>query len=101
MNKQIEANRTETATLAEDARAFPTATADVRGEKVEEARRRLATALERGREICGRVREKVVEGAKATDKAVRKHPYQAIGIVLSVGALLGYLVGARRSRNDD
>ena len=99
MNKQIEANRTETATLAEDARAFLTATADVGGGKVEEARRRLAAALERSKELCGRVREKFVEGAKATDEAVHKHPYQAIGIVLGVGALLGYLVGVRRSRN--
>jgi ElaB/YqjD/DUF883 family membrane-anchored ribosome-binding protein len=101
MNKQIEANRTETATLAEDARSFLTATADVGGGKVEEARRRLAAALERSKELCGRVREKFVEGAKATDEAVHKHPYQAIGIALGVGALLGYLVALRRSRNHD
>lgn len=101
MNKQIEANRTETATLAEDARAFLTATADVGGGKVEEARRRLATALERGREICGRLREKFVAGAKATDGAVHKHPYQAIGVALGVSALLGCLVAFRRSRNHD
>jgi ElaB/YqjD/DUF883 family membrane-anchored ribosome-binding protein len=84
MNKQIEANRNDTTTLA-----------------VAEDRNCLATALERGREVCGRVREKVVEGAKATDEAVRKHPYQAIGIVLGVASLLGYLVGVRHSRNHD
>jgi len=101
MNKQIEANKTETATLAEDARAFLTATAEVGGGRIEEARRRLAATLERSRELCGKVREKFVEGAKATDLAVHKHPYQAIGIALGVGALLGYLVGFRRSRNHD
>jgi ElaB/YqjD/DUF883 family membrane-anchored ribosome-binding protein len=101
MNNTIQANRNETTTIEEDARALLTATADVGGEKVAEARQRLAAALERGREICGRVREKVVEGAKATDAAIHMHPYQAMGIALGVGALLGYVVVLRRSRNHD
>jgi ElaB/YqjD/DUF883 family membrane-anchored ribosome-binding protein len=101
MNKQIQAERTETGTLADDAQALLNATADVGGERVEEARKRLASALERCREICGKVREKVVEGAKATDAAVHKHPYQAIGVALGVGALLGYVVALRRCRNHD
>ena len=87
--------------LAEDARALMTATADVAGEKVGEARKRLAAALERGKEIYGRVREKAVEGAKAADAAVHEHPYQAIGIAVGVGALLGYLAGRRCSRSSD
>jgi ElaB/YqjD/DUF883 family membrane-anchored ribosome-binding protein len=77
------------------------ATADVAGEKVGEARKRLAAALDRAREIAARVRDKAVEGAKATDEAVREHPYQAIGIALGVGALLGFLIARRCSRNDD
>ena len=88
-------------TLAEDARALMAATADVAGEKVGEARKRVAAALERGKEIYGRVREKAVEGVKATDEAVHEHPYPAIGIAFGVGALLGYLVLRRRSRNGD
>ena len=87
--------------LADDARALMAATADVAGEKVGEARKRLATALESGKEIYGRVREKAVEGAKAADEAVHEHPYQAIGIALGVGALVGYLVARQCSRNSD
>jgi len=87
--------------LAEDARALMTATADVAGEKVGEARKRLAAALEAGKEIVGRARDKAVEGAKATDQAVHEHPYEVIGIALGVGALLGYLVARRCSRNGD
>ena len=45
--------------------------------------------------------EKAVEGAKAADEAVHEHPYQAIGIAFGVGALLGYLVARRCSRNCD
>jgi len=87
--------------LAEDARALMTATADVAGEKVGEARKRLAAALEAGKEIVGRARDKAVEGAKATDQAVHEHTYEVIGIALGVGALLGYLVARRCSRNGD
>ena len=88
-------------TLAEDARALMAATADVAGEKVAEARKRLAAALERGREIAGNVRDKAVEGAKAADEAVREHPYQAIAIGVGVGAILGYIMARRCSRSRD
>jgi ElaB/YqjD/DUF883 family membrane-anchored ribosome-binding protein len=77
------------------------ATADVAGEKVVEARQRLAVALERSKEIFGRVRDRAIDGAKATDKAVHDHPYQAIGIALGVGALIGYLATRRCCRNGD
>jgi len=88
-------------TLAEDARALMAATADVAGEKVGEARKRLAAALESGKKILVRVKDKAVEGAKATDEAVHEHPYQAIGIALGVGAIIGYFVARRCSRNND
>ena len=101
MNKQTQAISNEMGHLAEDARALMAATADVAGEKVSEARQRLAAALDRGREIYGRVREQAVEGARATDEAVHEHPYQAIAIGVGVGALLGYLVACRCSRNGD
>ncbi len=101
MDKQTQTTTHDKGTLAEDARALMAATADVAGEKVSEARKRLAAALERAKEIAGRVREKAVEGAKVTDKAVREHPYQAIGIALGVGAIVGYLVARRCSRNSD
>jgi ElaB/YqjD/DUF883 family membrane-anchored ribosome-binding protein len=101
MNKQTQAISNDMGQLAEDARALMAATADVAGEKVSEARERLAAALESGKEIYGRVREKAVEGVKAADEVVHEHPYQAIGIAFGVGALIGYLVSRRCSRNDD
>jgi len=101
MDKNTYITSNDTGTLAEDARALVAATADVAEDKVSEARKRLAAALERGKEIAGRVREKAVEGAKAADTAVREHPYQAIGIAFGVGALLGYLVSRRCFRKGD
>ena len=45
MNKQTQAISNDMGALAEDARALMAATADVAGEKVGEARKRLAAAL--------------------------------------------------------
>ena len=100
MNKEMQAIRNDVGTLAEDARALMAATVDVAGDKVAEARKRLGAALESGKELYGRVRDKAVEGVKAADETVREHPYQAIGIAFGVGALLGYLLTRRCSRND-
>ncbi len=100
MNKQTQATDNDLGTLAEDARALMAATADVAGEKIGEARKRLAAALENGRQIFGRVREKAVDRAKVADQTVRENPYQAIAIALGVGAVIGYLAARRCSRND-
>jgi ElaB/YqjD/DUF883 family membrane-anchored ribosome-binding protein len=100
MDKQRQAIGNDLGTLAEDARALMTATAGVAGDEIGAARKRLAAALENGKEIYGRVRDKAVEGVKATDQAVRENPYQAIGIAVAVGAVIGYLLARRSSRND-
>ena len=101
MSKQTQAISNEMNKLAEDAQALLSATADVAGEKVGEARKRLAVAVERGREVYGRVRYQAIEGAKATDEVVREHPYQAIGIGVGIGAMLGYLLASRCCRKGD
>ncbi|MGC9940435.1 MAG: DUF883 family protein [Verrucomicrobiota bacterium] len=101
MNEPHKTTTNDLGTLAEDARNLMAATADVAGEKVSEARKRLAAALERTKEIASRVRDKAVEGAKAADEAVHEHPYQAIAIGVGVGVLAGYLLGRRCSRNSD
>jgi len=87
--------------LADDASALMAATADVAGENVAEARKRLGAALERGKEVYGRVREKTIEGARAADEAMHEHPYEAIAIGVGIGALIGYLVARQCSRNGD
>ncbi len=101
MSKQTQAIGNDMNQLVEDARALMIATADVAGDKVGDARKRLAAALERGREIAVVAREKALEGAKAADEAVHEHPYQAIAIGVGVGALLGYLVAQRCGRKCD
>ena len=101
MNNATQAISNDMGQLAEDARALMTATADVAGEKVGEARRRLAAALESAKEIAGNVRDRAIEGAKAADVVVREHPYQAVAIGVGVGALVGYLLARRCSSKCD
>ena len=99
MNEEMPSSGSESGQLARDAQNLIDATADIAGDKVEEARNRLAAALDRGKEIYGRVREKAVQGAKATDQAVRENPYQAIAIGVGVGVIIGFLLGRRSSRD--
>jgi ElaB/YqjD/DUF883 family membrane-anchored ribosome-binding protein len=101
MNKHTHATSDDMSTLAKDARALMAATAGVAGERVGEAHKRLAAALDSAEDMAGRVRDKAVEGAKTADEAVRENPYQAIGIAFGVGALIGFLVARRCSRSDD
>jgi ElaB/YqjD/DUF883 family membrane-anchored ribosome-binding protein len=81
--------------LMEDAQALLAATAHVAEEKVVEARKWLTAAIEKGKETWNNVSEKAVAGAKATDKIIRDHPYQAVGVALGVGALIGFLFSRR------
>ena len=58
-------------------------------------------ALESAKDIVGDVRDKAVAGAKVADQTIRENPYQAIAIGVGVGALIGFLVARRCSRNVD
>jgi ElaB/YqjD/DUF883 family membrane-anchored ribosome-binding protein len=81
--------------LLEDAQALLAATAHVAEEKVVEARHRLSTAIEKGKDAWNTVQEKAIAGAKATDQVIRENPYKALGVALGVGALIGYLLRRR------
>jgi len=69
--------------------------AEVIGEKAHELRERLALTLESAKVTCRRLEEKAKQGAKATDKVIRNHPYQSIGIAVGIGVLIGVLVARR------
>ena len=101
MEKHKHADENNMGTLAEDARALVAATADVAGDKVADARKRLSAALDSGKELLGRVRDKAAEHAKAADQVVRDNPYQTVVIAFGVGAVIGYLAAGRSSRGDD
>lgn len=81
--------------VAHDAEELIRATASDMGEKTKEARARLSTALERAKATCHTMQEKAVAGAKATDKVIRDHPYQSIGVAFALGIVVGVLVNRK------
>ena len=59
---------------------------------------KLEAAMERAKDTCERLEERAAAAARATDKVIKKHPYEAIGVGLGLGLLIGVLV--MRSRKD-
>jgi ElaB/YqjD/DUF883 family membrane-anchored ribosome-binding protein len=98
---QKQSGQNDMGSLAKDAHSLMTATTDVAAQKFGEARQRVVETVESAKETAGRVRNQAVDYAKAADEAVHEHPYTALGIAVGVGALLGYLVSRRGSRNGD
>jgi ElaB/YqjD/DUF883 family membrane-anchored ribosome-binding protein len=102
MKKDIQdALREDPAQFAEDAQTLMEATADIASEKVAEARKRLKEVFERitecSKDTWNNVSEKAVDGAKATDQAIRENPYQSLGVAFGIGALMGFLLSRPRS----
>ena len=73
---------------------------EIRDNEKGELRAKLVAAIEKAKDVCDRLQEQTVAAAKASDKAVREHPYQSVGIAFGVGLLVGLLVGRSR-RGDD
>ena len=59
---------------------------------------KLETLTEKATAVCERLKNETAAAAKAADKALRQHPYQATGIAFGLGILIGVLV--TRSRCD-
>jgi len=64
----------------------------------EDLRVKAQAALEKAKVLWERLQEKTVTTSKAADRTIRTHPYQAIGIALGVGALIGLV--AMRKKHD-
>jgi ElaB/YqjD/DUF883 family membrane-anchored ribosome-binding protein len=79
-------------TLMQDAEELMKVTAGAAGERVTELRNRLSGAIESAKENCQEWGESTAAAAKATDRTIRDHPYESIGIAFGIGLLVGFLV---------
>jgi len=61
-------------------------------------RARLQNVIDRAKEVCERLQDQTTAAARATDRTIRDHPYQSIGIAFGLGVLIGVL--AMRGRRD-
>lgn len=82
--------------LVRDAQGLLKVTADQTGEKVQQARARIEESLQNAQEhlidmqSAALKRAKLV--AKATDKYVNENPWQAVGVGVVAGVLVGLLL---------
>ena len=81
--------------VSADAEELLNATAGHAGDKITEARKRLSAALEAAKATCQRLEEKTIAAAKATDRCIREHPYESIGVAFGLGVLIGVLLRRR------
>lgn len=70
------------------------------GEKFEELRERLRSAIDHGRTTFENLRSETVRHAKQADALIRDNPYYAIGVAAGVGALIGILVSRSCQRSN-
>jgi len=58
-------------------------------------RMRLSSAIDSAKASFHRLEEKTVAGAKATDRTIRKHPYESLGVAFGMGLLVGVLMARK------
>jgi ElaB/YqjD/DUF883 family membrane-anchored ribosome-binding protein len=62
---------------------------------------RVAAMIKDGRTARAQAKDTTAIGAKAADRAVRQHPYLAIGVAVCIGAVLGCLCIPQRGDKAD
>lgn len=67
--------------------------------RAKEVRDQLAVRLKDARvqleQMESTVRAKAVEGARETDKVIREHPYETLGVAFGLGLLVGVLLNRK------
>jgi len=85
--------------LASDAEALVRETADVVGEQAKELRTRVEQSAAKARAQLEELEEVLLDktrlAAKQTDDYVREHPWEAIGVGVVIGFVLGVLLTRR------
>jgi ElaB/YqjD/DUF883 family membrane-anchored ribosome-binding protein len=79
-------------TVTKDAEELLKTVSGEEGNGSHDIRMRLSSAIDSAKETYRRLEEKAVAGAKATDKVIREHPYESLGVAFGLGLLVGVLV---------
>ena len=86
--------------LLQEAEQALSSTAGEAGEKFDELRSRLRSAIDNGKYSLERMRAEAIRRARQADKLVRENPYYAVGVAAGVGAIVGLLVARRYSHSE-
>ncbi len=79
-------------TVTKDAEELLKTVSGEQGNGSSEIRMRLSSAIDSAKATYRRLEERAVAGAKATDKVIREHPYESLGVAFGLGLLVGVLV---------
>src|ERR1043166_3548200 len=99
MDARTQSQREHTQRAMDEAKAA----AGEEGEQIKSAAGEMAEA---GRETMGRlgaawesarnnIQEKAVYSARATDRVIRDHPHESLGIAFGLGVLIGVLINRK------
>jgi ElaB/YqjD/DUF883 family membrane-anchored ribosome-binding protein len=61
-----------------------------------EVQAKLSAVIDKAQDLCERLQNQTAAAAKATDRAVHEHPYQAVGIAFGLGLLAGILLARNK-----
>jgi ElaB/YqjD/DUF883 family membrane-anchored ribosome-binding protein len=82
-----------------DAEALVRATADDLSVKAKDARAKLSVKLDSAKaqlkDLESVVKDKAIEGARETDRVIRDHPYESLGVAFGIGLLIGILINRK------
>src|SRR4051812_21148008 len=99
MDTRTQSEREHTQRAMEEAKAAARqtgqqvkSTASEMAEAGRETARRFGTAWESTK---NNIQEKATTSARATDRAIRDHPYETLGIAFAIGVLLGVLINRK------
>jgi ElaB/YqjD/DUF883 family membrane-anchored ribosome-binding protein len=82
--------------VSEQARSLIAATSHIADAKVAEAREKLSQILEQAEAAIDFVEDQAVATARRTDEFIRQKPYQAAGLAMGIGALIGFCIARRK-----
>jgi len=78
-----------------DAEELVKATGGEVGERIGAVRNRLEEAVDATKTTYKELEDRTLATAKATDRCIREHPYQTIGVAFGLGLLIGALAGRK------
>ena len=81
--------------LLHEAEEALSSTAGEAGDKFDELRGRLRSAIENGKYSLEQLRHDAKRRMQQADQLVRENPYYAVGVAAGVGAIIGLLVSRR------
>jgi ElaB/YqjD/DUF883 family membrane-anchored ribosome-binding protein len=87
--------------LLRDAEDFLEHTSDELGDRVQDARGRLAGSLKSAKATCQHWEDKAVEELKAADRYVHRRPYPFLGTAFGIGLLVGLVLHGNGQRRKD